>query len=168
MVEETKSLLSAIQFDRYKSFKNKGPYIISFDPNITLIIGKNNSGKSNLIDALESSYGIKANKSNRIIDKVEGERLIYILDEEHLKYGFTEDTYSSPLSLNIMVSDYDYSRKYIGRSLICWITKGKEIENYLPAEAVNKVFHCKLQQIDQYTEFPLYIKDNCNDFHNIK
>ncbi len=130
MGEETKSLLSAIQFDRYKSFKNMGPYTISFDPNITLIIGKNNSGKSNLIDALESSYGIKANKSNRIIDKVEGERLIYILDEEHLKYGFTEDTYSSPPSLNIKVSDYVYSRKYIGKSLI--VKMGDD--GYVPSE----------------------------------
>lgn len=39
----------------------------------------------------------------------------------------------------------------------CWITKGKEIENYVAAEAVNQTYGCNLKQIEQYEVFPEYI-----------
>ena len=39
----------------------------------------------------------------------------------------------------------------------CWITKGKEIENYVSVEAVNKNYGSNLTQIGQYSKFPSYI-----------
>lgn len=39
----------------------------------------------------------------------------------------------------------------------CWITEEKEIDNYLPSEAVNAVHSSHLAQIDQYEVFPEYI-----------
>lgn len=43
------------------------------------------------------------------------------------------------------------------KEMFCWITKGKEIENYVAAEAVNKLFKCELPQIEPYEQFPDYI-----------
>lgn len=43
------------------------------------------------------------------------------------------------------------------QGMFCWITKGKEIENYVSAEAVNRTFGCDLKQIEPYELFPEYI-----------
>ena len=43
------------------------------------------------------------------------------------------------------------------QGMFCWITKGKEIENYVSAEAVNRTFGCDLKQIEPYELFPDYI-----------
>ena len=43
------------------------------------------------------------------------------------------------------------------QGMFCWITKGKEIENYVSAEAVNRTFGCDLKQIGPYELFPDYI-----------
>lgn len=47
--------LAKIQFESYKSFSEKGPFNLSMDQNITLIIGRNNCGKSSLIDVIENT-----------------------------------------------------------------------------------------------------------------
>ena len=39
----------------------------------------------------------------------------------------------------------------------CWITQGKEIENYIPAEAINAKYGSTLKNIEQYELFPDYI-----------
>lgn len=43
-------------------------------------------------------------------------------------------------------------------NLICWITKGKEIENYLSAGILYSTFNVTLKSLDQFTIFPDYIK----------
>ncbi len=40
----------------------------------------------------------------------------------------------------------------------CWITAGKEIENYLPADAINKKYNTEMKQVKQFGKFPNYIK----------
>lgn len=46
----------------------------------------------------------------------------------------------------------------------CWITKGKEIENYVPIDAINKAYADKKieDQCEQYQLFPDYIKKKLN------
>lgn len=39
-----------------------------------------------------------------------------------------------------------------------WITEGKEIENYIPVDAINQVYKAKESQIGQYDSFNDYIK----------
>ena len=39
-----------------------------------------------------------------------------------------------------------------------WITEGKEIENYIPVDAINQVYEAKESQIGQYDSFNDYIK----------
>jgi hypothetical protein len=49
--------------------------------------------------------------------------------------------------------------------LFSWVTKGKEIENYIPVEALNKLFKkSKLKQCGQYDLFPDYIKKYYSGF----
>ncbi len=50
----------------------------------------------------------------------------------------------------------------------CWITKGKEIENYVSVEAVNKNYGSNLNQIEQYGKFPEYIYKYDKSFSNNK
>ena len=58
--------------------------------------------------------------------------------------------------------------EFINNGLFCWITKGKEIENYLSAEAINSVHESKLKQIDQYALFPEYISSLDKNFSSHK
>ncbi|HQM02248.1 MAG TPA: AAA family ATPase [Ruminococcus flavefaciens] len=55
--------------------------------------------------------------------------------------------------------------------MFCWITKGKEIENYVPVEAINKAYADKTieNQCEQYQFFPDYIKEklNINNFDKV-
>ena len=51
------------------------------------------------------------------------------------------------------------------REMFCWITKGKEIENYIPWEAINEVYSNSPQkQCEQYELFPKYIEKACPGF----
>lgn len=50
----------------------------------------------------------------------------------------------------------------------CWITQGKEIENYIPAAAVNSEYGTNLKNIGQYELFPNYIAKNEKNFSNQK
>lgn len=50
----------------------------------------------------------------------------------------------------------------------CWITAGREIENYLSADAVNRVHNKTLSQIGQYDHFPDYIRSCDSSFESHK
>lgn len=52
--------------------------------------------------------------------------------------------------------------------LFCWITKGKEIENYLLENDISKLYKCEMQKLKLYTEFPEYIKKQKKSFPNKK
>lgn len=57
---------------------------------------------------------------------------------------------------------------------MCWITEGKEIENYLTAKSVNSAYESKNKttklekDIGKYKLFPNYVKDFEKNFTNIK
>jgi predicted ATP-dependent endonuclease of OLD family len=42
---------------------------------------------------------------------------------------------------------------------ICWVTAGKEIENYISHDAINKAYNADLKQIPQYEDFSEYISE---------
>ena len=51
----------------------------------------------------------------------------------------------------------------------CWITKGKEIENYIEKTAIEKTFGKKLSaQCEQFQLFPDYIKPVCKTFNKVE
>ena len=45
-------------------------------------------------------------------------------------------------------------------NMLCWITVGKEIENYIPCQAINSAYGCDLSQCGLNKLFPTYIKKN--------
>lgn len=53
--------------------------------------------------------------------------------------------------------------------MFCWVTKGKEIENYISCDAISKALGKTLKkQCGQYQVFPDYIKIYCKSFANQK
>lgn len=53
--------------------------------------------------------------------------------------------------------------------MLCWITKGREIENYVPFQAINSAFDSKLnKQCEKYESFPEYISSVRSRFSNEK
>lgn len=53
--------------------------------------------------------------------------------------------------------------------MFSWLTMGKEIENYISVDAINKALGCTLQkQCTQYVSFPEYIKNKFNRFSSQK
>ncbi|WP_295093975.1 AAA family ATPase [Ruminococcus sp.] len=60
-------------------------------------------------------------------------------------------------------------KEFEGKGMFCWITKGKEIENYLPFDAINAAYSSKLTtNCKQYELFPNYIENVCKDFSGKK
>ena len=60
--------------------------------------------------------------------------------------------------------------EFENRGFMCWITKGKEIENYLTANSINQAYGTQsdttklAKDIGQYQLFPNYIKKYEKDF----
>ncbi len=58
--------------------------------------------------------------------------------------------------------------EFLKKGSLCWITKGKEIENYVSYDAANKVYGSSLQQIGQYEIFSNYINKYDGNFSSHK
>lgn len=60
-------------------------------------------------------------------------------------------------------------KEFEEKGMLCWITKGKEIENYLPYGAINSAYSSKLKtNCKQYELFPDYIESVCQNFSGKK
>ena len=58
-----KDKLVGLQFGAYKSFKKgENQHTVDLDSNITLVIGRNNSGKSSLVDVIGTVFGMSQEK----------------------------------------------------------------------------------------------------------
>ncbi len=58
--------------------------------------------------------------------------------------------------------------EFENNKLLCWITKGKEIENYLSVGALRERFCKKFNELGQYEVFPEYIKFVDDNFSSHK
>ena len=60
-------------------------------------------------------------------------------------------------------------QEFLDHKMFAWLTKGKEIENYIPASAVMETFDCEgLKECGQYELFPIYIEKVCSNFTSQK
>ena len=87
--------LKSIKFLSYKSFSSSDNqhFEIRTDKYLTLIIGRNNCGKSSLIDIIEEAIGSdNKNGWNCISNDVKEPEYVYLIDEGHLKRGFSEQS----------------------------------------------------------------------------
>ena len=58
-------------------------------------------------------------------------------------------------------------QEFLDNNMFCWITKGREIENYISKEAINQTFHKQLNQCEQYEYFPDYIEPTNKNFKKV-
>ena len=59
--------------------------------------------------------------------------------------------------------------EFLKLGMLCWITKGKEIENYVPFQTINSAYNSNLDtQCGQYELFPDYINSVKKNFQNEK
>lgn len=93
--------LKSITFENYKCFKNA---FISDIKAINVIIGKNNIGKSSILDIIEMIYSKPENINLKIILEKE-------LTEEDILRVFRRDTYGGGIPTRY---HYDFGKKFIG------------------------------------------------------
>ena len=84
--------LKAVKFRSYKSFSSEDqPFEIRTDKYMTLIIGRNNCGKSSLVDIIEGAIGPDNENGWECISKdIKDPEYVYQIDEGHLRQGFSE------------------------------------------------------------------------------
>ena len=76
------NIFKAISFSKYKCFDVKNSsFSIDMNSNISLIIGRNNSGKSSVIDVIEKAVNPKS--SYNVTDI----KYIVQLTDEHIRKG---------------------------------------------------------------------------------
>ena len=101
-------LLKAISFSKYKCFDAKTSiFNIDLNSNISLIIGRNNSGKSSVIDVIE-----KAVNPQTPYDVV-GLNYIVELTDKHIRNGFSTHVSGGDIGEN----HYNYGKKFIGQTI---------------------------------------------------
>ena len=117
------NLLTSIGFKKYKSFDSDSVFRIFLKNNINVIIGRNNTGKSSVIDILESL--------SRKPDNGTGVKNLYfslILSENNIKQVFSPNTFDG-YNRNY----FDYGKKYIGKELMVEIDgQSVNLSSYQP------------------------------------
>lgn len=117
MINNILDLLSSVRFDSYKSFSGNGPFCMELGQNITLIIGRNNCGKSSLIDIVETIVNKPVTK--KLPDGMEGVNISFRLDESHLEYGFQKNRSTSRIGNEFNFAtqflDKDFTIKFDGK-----------------------------------------------------
>lgn len=101
-------LLKVISFSKYKCFDAKTSiFNIDLNSNISLIIGRNNSGKSSVIDVIE-----KAVNPQTPYDVV-GLNYIVELTDKHIRNGFSTHVSGGDIGEN----HYNFGKKFIGQTI---------------------------------------------------
>lgn len=111
--------MNGIHFKNYKSFSGKEVFIESF-PNMTIFIGKNNSGKSSCIDVLECLTNPKMLMRNY-------ERGLRVRIEHILTKGDISSVFHKNFSGGGIIGDhYSFGEKYIGKKASFLVTSKQE------------------------------------------
>ncbi len=116
--------IKQIAFKNYKSFSGEQYSEINLSAPITLIIGRNNSGKSSVIDVIEYMYKLDENSNQIDLD------LSFIIDEKHLN-AFRANTSGGEINGNHRA----YATKYLGYAIIT----NHQIEKSLSYSGVKQI-----------------------------
>ena len=105
--------IQSIRFSGYKSFSDDTLHEIDFTPYVTTFIGKNNCGKSSVIDIIEYVLIFENYvHNNHNINQLD---VSFLLNEEHIQSGFSKDTYGGEISGN----HFSYGKNFLGKKLFC-------------------------------------------------
>lgn len=110
---ETK--IYSIQFEGYKSFPQGVESEIRISPYVSVLIGKNNSGKSSCIDAIqcvfEPQYYIHV---NALFNRVSP---IFILNKDSIEYGFKSNAGGGDIPSALGFNHFSYGSNFIGKKI---------------------------------------------------
>ena len=128
-------IIKSIRFSGYKSFSDNTLHEIDFEPYVTTIIGKNNCGKSSVIDAIEFILNIKQFELHE--SDIEQLEVSFILKESNIESGFSKDTYGGKIDGN----HYKYAKAFVDHIIFCKLS----LENFFEGR---KQLHLHHSQID--------------------
>ena len=104
--------LASVSFQSYKSFSNNEQVEIPMLSKATLIIGRNNCGKSSLIDVISTSVS-----SKKQLDGLSNLQLGFRLDAQHIERGFSKGARALDGIMNRYGSCFEYGKQFINRIL---------------------------------------------------
>lgn len=93
-------------------------------------------------------------------EKGDKDKIIYAFEEleNNLHPAILIDSDKRTKNSRINDTKKRIREEFQSNNMFCWITKGKEIENYIPWEAINKKYPRIDKQCGEYELFPEYIK----------
>lgn len=122
-----------IHFKGYKSFPDNCVTILEDIKHCNVIIGKNNSGKSSLIDVIATS--VDENYFGRYSRAVQDLEAVFIIDNDSLGSVFSQ--YSS---INGISDPHEYAKKYVGKPYNVAIKKAGSQVDYSMSSNGNEIF----------------------------
>lgn len=104
--------IKSVQFEGYKSFPVGVINEIDITPLVSVLIGKNNCGKSSCVDVIECVFKPDHHVSVKsLFTKVSP---VFELDSQNIAYGFSKSTCGGDIGGN----HYAYGSKFIGKSIV--------------------------------------------------
>lgn len=108
--------IKSVQFEGYKSFPAGRTNEIDITPLVSVLIGKNNCGKSSCLDAIECVY--KPNHHVSVKSLFTRVSPVFELDSQRIEYGFRKNVGGGDVPTSIGSSHYTYGSKFIGKSIV--------------------------------------------------
>lgn len=108
--------IQSIQFEGYKSFPSGVTNKIDLAPLVSVLIGKNNCGKSSCIDAIECVF--KPNHHVSVKSLFARVSPVFKLDAQVIEYGFKKNVGGGDVPNSLNSSHYAYGSKFIGKSIV--------------------------------------------------
>lgn len=108
--------IQSVQFEGYKSFPSGVTNELDLTPLVSVLIGKNNCGKSSCMDAIECVF--KPNHHVSVKSLFARVSPVFTLDARRVEYGFSKNTGGGDVPSSIGSSHYTYGSKFIGKSIV--------------------------------------------------
>ena len=108
--------IQSVQFEGYKSFPSGVTNELDLTPLVSVLIGKNNCGKSSCMDAIECVF--KPNHHVSVSSLFTRVSPVFTLDAQRVEYGFSKNMGGGDVPSSIGSSHYTYGSKFIGKSIV--------------------------------------------------
>ena len=106
----------SVQFEGYKSFPSGVSNEIDLTPLVSVLIGKNNCGKSSCMDAIECVF--EPNHQISVKSLFTRVSPVFKLDAQDIEYGFRKNMGGGDVPGSIGSTHYTYGSKFIGKSIV--------------------------------------------------
>lgn len=128
--------VKSIHFKGYKSFSEDNYNDFNEIKNVNVIIGKNNSGKSSVIDILEYIIDFEKFKINK--NSFKTIEIGFNITEEEIKIVFPENTTGGGIPA---INHYEFGKQFIGKYIRAKLfNRGNNFPEYVYSENQNDIF----------------------------